>query len=153
MIASAIAAVLVATDADARIRLTFRDGNDEFFFHAQVKDPTFRSTTESLRFEIWNAAGMIYAVDVPSGTCVSASDPACIYRDGAALKARDGLAYVRIQYQTANHANKIWLRSYGDLSAATDPVMSIKIYQNGALYTELVDEVFKPTHHGWVGLL
>jgi hypothetical protein len=154
LLAAVIVGVLVSTAADARIRLTFLDGNDSFSFHAQENDATFRSTTESLRFEIWNAAGLIYAVDVPIGTCVGASTaPSCTYRNREAKKARSGLAYVKIRYQTESHANKIWLQSYGDLSSATDPVMSIKLYQNGALYDQLVDEVFTATRTGWIGLL
>jgi hypothetical protein len=54
-------------------------------------------------------------------------------------------------YQAQSHGNKIYLESYGDLSLATDPVMSFKIFQNDELYAELRNVTFRPTRSGWVG--
>ena len=141
-----------STPADAKIKLRLLEGNDLFYFHVQVNDPTFPSFVGTLRFEVWNAAGMIYAVDVSTAACTATSTARwCVFRDKAAKQARSGLAYFKILYQAQSHGNKIYLESYGDLSAATDPVMSFKIFQNDELYAELNNVVFKPTHSGWVG--
>ena len=45
----------------------------------------------------------------------------------------------------------MWLRSYGDLSLATDPLMSFRVYMDDVLYAAIEDEVFTKTHNGWVG--
>jgi len=153
VLAFLVALLVVSTGAEARIKLKFLDGNDLFYFHAQVLDESFRSFAGDLRFEVWNAAGMIYAVDVPAGTCVATiGGRSCVFRDKAAKQARSGLAYFKVLYQAQSHGNKFYLESYGDLSSATDPVMSFKIYEDDQLYKELDDVVFRPTHAGWVGL-
>lgn len=142
---------LVTTDADARIRIKFFETYDSFSFHAQVHDPEFRAKTSEMRIEAWNAAGQIYSVTIPAGACVSRRAGSCVYKNPEAKKARSGLAYFRVLYQAGSHGNKMWLQSYGDLSNATDPVMTFLIYMDDVLYSSLRNEVFTPTHNGWVG--
>jgi hypothetical protein len=146
-----VAFILTSTSAQARIKIKFFDEYDSFAYHAQIYDPNYRSTVGELRIEAWNATGLIYSVTIPDGACVSTNAGSCVYKDPVAKKARNGLAYFRVLYQAGKHGNKIWLQSYGDLSAATDPVMSFLVYRDDILYAAIVDEVFKPTHNGWVG--
>jgi hypothetical protein len=139
--------------AEARIKLKLLEGNDLFYFHAQKFDPDFRSFTGTLRFEVSNAGGLIYAVEIPPGACVgSPTGRSCVFRDKAARTAKSGLAYFKVLYEAQSHGNKMYLQSYGDLSAATDPVMSFRIYQDGELWAALNNVAFKATRTGWVGL-
>jgi hypothetical protein len=142
---------LTTTDADARIRIKFFDDYDSFAFHAQVYDPGFRARTGDMRIEARNAAGPIYSVTIPAGACVSRSRGSCVYKNPEARRARSGLAFFRVRYQAGTHGNKMWLESYGDLSAATDPVMSFVLYVNDLPYASTEDSLFTPTHNGWVG--
>ena len=96
-------------------------------------------------------AGKIYSVTIPAGACISRSAGSCVYKNSEARKAKNGLAYFRVLYQAGTHGNKMWLQSYGDLSSATDPVMSFLVYMDDILYASLDNEVFTPTHNGWVG--
>ena len=148
------ALTVVSTRVDARIKITFADSNDLFSFHAQIYDENYRAQTQAadLRIEAWNANGKIYSVSIPAGTCTAPSAAgSCVYENSLARRTRSGLAYFRVLYQAATHGNKIWLESYGDLSAATDPVMSIRIYLDDVLYAYIPNERFTQTHDGWVG--
>jgi hypothetical protein len=141
----------MATTADARIRIKFYDTYDSFELHAQIYDPDYRAAVGDMRIEAWNALGLIYSVTIPAGACVGRNSNSCVYKNPDAKRARSGLFYVRVLYQAATHGNKIWLRSYGDLSAATEPVMSFRIYMDDAFYAGIPNELFTPTHSGWVG--
>lgn len=141
----------MATSADARIRIKFFDDYDSFSYHAQLYDPEYRSMIGELRIEARNAAGPIYSVTIPAGACISRSRGSCVYKNPEARKARNGLAYFRVLYQAASHGNKMWLQSYGDLSLATDPVMSFQVYMDDVPYASIENAVFTPTHNGWVG--
>jgi len=146
-----LALTLVSTSAEARIRIKFVDDYDSLYYHAQIYDPDYRSIIGEMRIEAWNAAGKIYSVTIPAGACISRSAGSCVYKDPEARKAKSGLAYFRVLYQAGTHGNKMWLQSYGDLSSATDPVMSFLVYMDDILYASLDNEVFTPTHNGWVG--
>lgn len=147
-----IATLTVATtDADARVRIKFFDDYDSFSFHAQIYDPQFRARAGEMRIEAWNAAGLIYAVTIPAGACVSRGAGSCVYKNPEARRARTGLAFFRVLYQAGTHGNKVWLQSYGDLSAATDPVMSFVVYMDDVPYASTQELVFTSTHNGWVG--
>jgi hypothetical protein len=146
-----LALTLVTTDADARVRIKFFDDYDSFFFHAQIYDPQFRARTGEMRIEARNAAGPIYSVTIPAGGCVSRSAGSCVYKNPEAKRARNGLAFFRVLYQAGTHGNKVWLQSYGDLSAATDPVMSFVVYLGDVPYASTEELLFTPTHNGWVG--
>ena len=141
----------ISTTAHARIKIKFLDGNDQFSYHAQIYDEDFRSTVGELRLEAWNAAGLIYSVTIPAGACISTNAGSCVYRDPIAKKSRSGLAYFRVLYQAGSHGNKVWLESYGDLSSATDPVMSFRLYVDDLFYSAIEDEVFTQRRNGWVG--
>jgi len=141
----------ISTSADARIRIQFLNNTDAFHFHAQVYDENFRARFGDFRIEAWNSAGQIYSVNIPAGSCTSTGEWSCVYRDPAARRTKSGLAYFRILYQSGTHGNKIWLESYGDLSSATDPVMSFRIYMDDVLYAYIGNEVFTRTYSGWVG--
>jgi len=146
-----LALTLVSTSADARIRIKFFDDYDSLYYHAQIYDPDYRSIIGEMRIEAWNAAGKIYSVTIPAGACISRSAGSCVYKDPEARKAKSGLAYFRVLYQAGTHGNKMWLQSYGDLSSATDPVMSFLVFMDDILYASIDNEVFTPTHNGWVG--
>ncbi len=151
MILVPLLVAFVSTTAHARIKIKFLDGNDQLYYHAQIYDPDYRSTVGEMRIEAWNAAGQIYAVTIPAGACVTANAGSCVYKDPLAKKAKSGLAFFRVLYQAGSHGNKIWLESYGDLSSATDPVMSFRVYMDDILYAAIEDEVFTQRRNGWVG--
>jgi hypothetical protein len=147
----ALTIALPVRPADARIRIKFFADYDSFSYHAQIYDPEYRSTVGEMRIEARNSAGTIYSVTIPAGACVSRSAGSCVYKNSEAKKAKSGLAYFRVLYQAGSHGNKIWLQSYGDLSLATEPVMSFLVYMDDVLYAAISNEVFTPTHNGWVG--
>ena len=169
-----IAVALVAEAADAKITLRPRSPHDNFFFHGNYSAQPF-DPTSAFGIEIWNCADgtmptfiadrvplvvcgfdvatgyvladLVYAVGLPAGACID-HGRSCYYRNGDAVKA-GGVRYLRVQYARRGHGNRVWLESYGDLSAADQANMLVLITVDGAPRALLQDTFMPITNGGW----
>jgi hypothetical protein len=161
--------------AQAEARVVIRRVADwyEFNFHGQYFSTRF-SPDNDYAVEIWNCpngempstgnplscydqesgwipAQLVYRVFIPAGTCIDRGS-SCRFRDRAAESAKDGLYFFRVLYSGSRRSrgNKIWLRSYGDLSLATVANMRLQIVENGMVVASLT-KPFRPWRNGgWV---
>ena len=172
LVLALVAITGVADVGEAKITIRRHAATDAFFFHGNYSSQPF-DPRDHFALEIWNCANgavpvliadrdpfvicgydaasgyaygdLVYAVDVPGGTCVD-HGRSCYYRrhDGADT---DGVSYFRVRYARRGHGNRVWLESSGDLSAADQASMLIIIKTNGAPRATLQD-VFTPLPNG-----
>jgi hypothetical protein len=173
LVASLCALGLFAGVADARITIRFHGAPyDEFFFHANYSDEPF-DPSAAFGIEIWNCGtgvaptfvadrevsilcrhadgtytpgSLVYDVDLPAGACVD-HGRVCYYRAPDVPYRAVGVRTLRIQYARRHHGNRIWLDSYGDLSAADQASMLIIVTVNGRPRATLED-TFRPLLSG-----
>jgi hypothetical protein len=169
-----VAVTLVTQAADAKIALRPRAPHDSFVFHGNYSSRPF-DPTSAFGIAIWNCADgtmptfiadreplvvcgfdaatgyvlaeRVYEVGLPAGACVD-HGRSCYYRDGAAVKA-GGVRYLRVQYARRGHGNRVWLESYGDLSAADQANMLVVIEVDGTPRALLQDTFAPITSGGW----
>ena len=143
--------------AEARITIRRHVGADNFFFHGNYSPEPF-DPSDTFGLEIWNCANgalptfvanaepviacgfdpatgfvvgeRVYAVEIPAGVCVD-HGRSCYYRNGDVPAAGFGVRYFRVRYARFGRGNRVWLDSYGDLSAADQANMLILIKING----------------------
>lgn len=159
-------------DAKITIRPDLPSGN--FFFHGNYSSVPFDPTT-GFGIQIWNCADgsapiflsqnpplvvceldpfgidhllaeLVYAVNVPPGTCDDHGS-SCYFRDRSVTAGNPGIRYFRVRYARQGRGNRVWLESYGDLSAARHPSMMILITIDG-LPRAILDDVFRPLRNG-----
>ncbi len=169
-----VAAVGVGV-AEAKITIRRHAPTDAFFFHGNYSTVPF-SPDDGFGVQIWNCAGgempefiadrqplvvcgydadtgfvladLVYEVALPPGACDD-HGRSCYYRDPTVPSQRDGIRYFRIRYARRGRGNRVWLDSYGDLSAANQSSMMIVIKINGGPRAILQD-VFTPLPgDGW----
>ncbi len=145
--------ILLVGVADAKITIRRHATYDDFFFHANYGSDPF-DPGAGFAIEIWNCASgamptfiadrdpiiacdlavdgsytlgdLVYSVVVPGGTCVD-HGRACYYRNAAVPSLGLGVRYFKVQYAQGGRGNRVWLDSYGDLSAADQANMLILI--------------------------
>ena len=150
-LASAFVVLLLASVAEAKITIRRHATYDNFFFHANYGADAF-DPSQGFAIEIWNCASgamptfiadreplivcdfasdgsytladLVYSIDVPGGTCVD-HGRACYYRNTAVPSLELGVRYFKVQYARPGRGNRVWLDSYGDLSAADQANMLI----------------------------
>ena len=169
------ALVLAAGVADARIAIRLHGSPyDEFFFHGNYSAEPF-TPSDAFGIEIWNCASgdaptfvadrqvsilclhpdgtvtagsLAYAVDVAAGACVD-HGRSCYYRNPDVPSRADGVRSLRIQYARRHHGNRVWVDSYGDVSAADQASMLIVIKVNGVPRATLNDTFTPLPSGGW----
>ena len=171
------AAVLVlawAAVADAKITIRPDAPNDGFFFHGNYSSVPFDPAT-GFSIHIWNCADgsvpmflsqspplvvceldpdgidhllaeLVYEVHVPPGTCKDHGG-SCYYRDRTVSRENPGLRYFRVRYARQGRGNRVWLDTYGDLSAAQHANMVIVITIDG-VPRALLEDTFRPMRNG-----
>ena len=165
--------LVAAGVAEARIAIRMHGAPyDEFFFHGNYSAEPFQPS-DGIGIEIWNCVSgevptfvadrlativcrqsdgtttpgsLAYAADVPPGSCVD-HGRSCYYRNPDVPFRADGVRSLRIQYARRHHGNRVWLESYGDLSAADQANMLIVIKVNG-LPRATLDDTFTPLPNG-----
>jgi hypothetical protein len=164
---------LVASATDAKIALRPRSPHDNFFFHGNYSSQPF-DPRSAFGIEIWNCAdgtlpvlladrellivcgfaggayvlaNLVYEVALPAGACVD-HGRSCYYRDGDAPRA-GGVRYLRVQYARRGHGNRVWLESYGDLSAADQANMLIVVTVDGTPRATVHDTFTPLSTGGW----
>ncbi len=164
----------VGGDADAKITIRPGSASDNFFFHGNYSSIPFDPAT-SFGIQVWNCpngtppiflsqsppvvvceldptgkdhllADLVYEVNVPPGTC-NDHGGSCYFRDGTISADNPGVRYFRVRYARQGRGNRVWLESYGDLSAARHPSMMILITIDG-LPRALLDDTFRPLRNG-----
>jgi hypothetical protein len=92
-------------------------------------DDAERSPNEQVGVILSNAAGILYRAAVPPGALVArgSREQRFIYRDADAARARCGIAKIEMRYQPAHGYYRVRVIAYGDLSAATDPAMTLQL--------------------------
>jgi len=171
----ALAAILLlAGAADARITIRFHDPWDELFFHGNYSSEPF-DPSSAFGLEIWNCATgdvptfiadrealivcrhadgtitpghHVYAVDLPAGACID-HGRSCYYRNPDVPYRADGVRSLRIQYARRGRGNRVWLESFGDLTAADQANMMIIINVNGKPRAVLEDTFVPLPSGGW----
>jgi hypothetical protein len=171
------AIALVATVggvADAKITIRPGEPSDTFFFHGNYSSVPF-DPASGFGIRIWNCpdgtpptllsqspplviceldptgidhvlAELVYEVNVPPGTC-NDHGSSCYFRDRSVSAENPGLRYFRVRYANQGRGNRVWLESYGDLSAARHPDMMVVITIDG-LPRALLDDAFRPLRNG-----
>lgn len=147
----------LADAAEARIAIRRYAAYDNFFFHGNYSTEAF-DPRDSFSLEIWNCANgelptyvpddepliacgydaetgftlgdLVYSVEIPADTCIDRGR-SCYYRDPDVPSTEMGVRFFRVQYARSGRGNRVWLDTYGDLSAANQPNMLILIKVNG----------------------
>jgi hypothetical protein len=164
----------VGSIADAKITIRPDEPSDNFFFHGNYSSVPFDPAT-GFGIQIWNCADgsppmflsqspplvvceldptgidhllaeLVYEVNVPPGTCDDHGS-SCYYRDRRVTAENPGIRYFRVRYARQGRGNRVWLESYGDLSAARHPSMMVLITIDG-LPRALLDDTFRPLANG-----
>lgn len=159
--------------AEARITIRLHAAPyDNFFFHGNYSAEPF-DPSSALGLEIWNCSSgeaptfvaereafivcrhadgsitpgsLVYSVDLPAGAC-SDHGRSCYYRNSDVPSRTDGVRSLRVQYARRRHGNRVWLESFGDLSAADQAKMLIVIKVDGTPRAVLED-TFRPLDSG-----
>jgi hypothetical protein len=159
--------------ADARITLRPHAQWDELFFHAHYSQTSFDPASE-FTLAIWNCAtgvspsflpgpvpivvcidsggadytlaDLAYTVSVPAGSCID-HGRSCYYRARDFDRTKGGVRTFRVRYANRHRGNRVWLESYGDLSAATQASMLLQISIDGVPRAAL-EETFVPLPGG-----
>ena len=166
--------LLLAGVADARITIRFHEPYDELFFHGNYSSEQF-DPSSAFGLEIWNCANgalpafiadrealivcnhpdgtttpgyLVYSVDLPPGACDD-HGRSCYYRNPDVPSRAEGVRRLRIQYARRGHGNRIWLQSYGDLSAADQANMMIIVKVDGRPRAILEDTFIRLPNGGW----
>jgi hypothetical protein len=71
----------------------------------------------------------------------------CYFRDRAVSSEQPGVRYFRVRYARGGRGNRVWLESYGDLSAARHANMLLVITIDGRPRAVLED-AFRPLRDG-----
>ena len=161
--------------AEARISIRPLAQHDRFFFHANYSSESF-DPNDDFGLAIWNCASgampvliadvdplvvcpsdtgtgitlpdLVYAAVIPAGTCTN-SGRSCSYRNPDVDAQNAGVRYFRVQYATRSFRNRVWLESYGDLTAATQANMLLVITINGKPRAVLEDTFTPLGDGGW----
>jgi hypothetical protein len=172
-----IAALIVGAAGDVHAKITIRRHvpSDSFFFHGNYSSVPF-TPSDGFALQLWNCAGgqvpefiagptpfvacgydpktgyaladLVYQVALPGGVCKD-HGRSCYYRDATVPRERDGVRYFRVRYARQGHGNRVWLESYGDLSAAIQANMLIVIRVNGGPRAVLQDTFTPLPDGGW----
>jgi hypothetical protein len=158
----------------AKITIRRHSPHDNFFFHGNYSAIPF-DPAAAFRLEIWNCADgtmptflsarepviicaadpqgvdhplgdLVYAADVPAGVCRD-HGRSCYYRNSAMSPVAAGVRYFRVRYARHGHGNRVWLESFGDLSAAQHARMLLVIKVDG-LPRAVLEETFQPLPNG-----
>jgi len=172
-----IAALIVGAAGEAHAKITIRrhSPSDSFFFHGNYSSVPF-SPSDGFALQIWNCANgalpefiadrtpfvacgydaaigyiladLVYEAALPGGVC-NDHGRSCYYRDPTVPRDRDGIRYFRVRYARHGKGNRVWLESYGDLSAALQANMLILIRVNGGPRAVLQDTFTPLPGGGW----
>jgi hypothetical protein len=116
-----VAVLAMANAASAQIRVS--PARHEFRFHGALgAGPGHTVSQFGATVTLANEAGTILSLTLPAGACVDRGT-SCLYRDPQATATTGGIAKFRMQFSTG----KIWMVSYGDLSAATTARMNVTV--------------------------
>lgn len=102
-----------------------------------------------LEITLENASGIVYAASLQSGD-LSRRGKSLVFIDRNAKKGtgfRDGLAKVKIQEVPNGTGVRVTIEAYGDLSAATDPTMTLSL-RVGA-HANSITDTWQQTNFGW----
>lgn len=168
-LAAAVALLAWGAVAEAKITIRPDSPSDGFSFHGNYSSVPFDPAT-GFGIQIWNCADgsppmflsqvlplvvcgidqllaeLVYEVNVPPGTC-SDHGSSCYFRDRSVSRENPGLRYFRVRYARQGRGNRVWLDSFGDLSAAQQANMMIVITIDG-LPRALLEDTFKPLRNG-----
>src|SRR5262249_22050356 len=131
---------------DAQIRVSA--ARHEFRFHGALgPGPGNTVSTDGVTVKLSNEAGEIISVSLPAGACVDRGKSG-VYRDKGADATTGGIGRFRMTYGNG----KIWMVSYGDVSAATTAHMQVDVIINTQPYPKdyRVDADFTLTKKGWL---
>jgi hypothetical protein len=165
----------VAGDAHAKITIRRHSPADSFFFHGNYSSVPF-TPGDSFALQIWNCpqgqapefiagaipfvacgydpatgyalADLAYEVALEGGVCKD-HGRSCYYRDPSVPRERDGVRYFRVRYASHGHGNRVWLETFGDLSAAIQANMLLVIRVNGGPRAVLQDTFTPLAGGGW----
>lgn len=167
------ALAMIAQVGEAKIALRPRAPHDNFFFHGNYSTQPFDPKSQ-FGIAVWNCADgsmpallatreplivcgtdpatfvladLVYEVALPAGACVD-HGRSCYYRDGSAVQA-GGIRYLRVQYARRGHGNRVWLESFGDLSAADQASMLLVITVDGTPRASLQETFIPLPSGGW----
>jgi hypothetical protein len=132
--------------ADAQIRVS--PLRHEFRFHGALGPGPGRSvSTDGVTVTLSNDVGEIISLTLPPGACVDRGT-SCVYRNLGANATTGGISRFRMTYRNG----KIWMVSYGDVSAAITPHMQVDVIINTQPYPQIyrVDANFTLTKKGWL---
>jgi hypothetical protein len=172
-----IAALIAGATGVAHAKITIRRHapSDSFFFHGNYSSAPF-TPSDGFALQLWNCpkgelpefiagrepfvacsydpatgyalADLAYEVALEGGVCKD-HGRSCYYRDSTVPRQRDGVRYFRVRYARQGHGNRVWLESFGDLSAATQANMMILIRVNGGPRAALHDTFTPLPGGGW----
>ena len=125
------------------------DAHDQLVVHGRIVPMTpIDPPNEQVGVILTNAAGVLYRAAVPPGALVArGTGSRFIYRDADAARTRCGIAKIEMRYVPARGYYRVRVVAYGDLSAATDPAMTLqfKVGDDGFVNSGL----WQPTASGW----
>lgn len=175
VVALGLTILVLVTVADARTTIRPRPRLDSFFFHGHYSTTPF-DPADALGIELWNCANgatpvfnadrelrilcfdgpqaeptladLVYTVELPGGSCIDRGR-SCFYRNRLANDVTGGISYMRVMYSGNSHGNKVWLESFGDLSAADQANMMLIITVNGRPNALFVDTFTPLLNGGW----
>ena len=174
-VAALLTILLLVTAADARTTIRPRSRLDSFFFHGHYSTTPF-DPADALGIQLWNCASgvmptyipnreslvvcrdgtdaepvlaqLVYTVELPGGSCKNRGR-SCFFRDRSATDKTGGISYFRVMFSGGTHGNRVWLQSFGDLSAANQANMMLIITINGHSRASFEDTFTPLLHGGW----
>jgi hypothetical protein len=140
-----VAVWAMANAASAQIRVS--PARHEFRFHGALgPGPGHTVSQFGATVTLANAAGAILSVTLPAGACVD-HGTGCLYENSQATAATGGIARFRMKFSTG----KIWMVSYGDLTAAGTARMSVNVVIPSTPFQDYsITANFTPTKKGWL---
>jgi hypothetical protein len=103
---------------------------------------------EAMSFRLSNAAGTIAEGTLPAGMLAAVGESRFLFRDAQAARARSGLARLDLQLSADRRAITWQMRFYGDLSEATQPVMTLQLGVGDDVFVR-ADASWRRTGTGW----
>jgi cysteine-rich repeat protein len=122
-------------------------GHDLLVIHGSLSPGEILDVAgESTGILLTNADGTIYSAELPGGSLRTRSSTFFAFRDRSALVARRGIWKIDV-HRRRRGGYTFRLKAYGDLSAATRPLMTVQWHLGGTVFMN--NSVWQQTRHGW----
>jgi len=125
-------------------------GLDQFKSHGRAILPAGLDVAGSeVGWLLTNANGAIYSAVIPAGTLTPSAHGSLFLYTNKDAKLHGGIYKAKIKITHLGTYYGYRVESYGDISRATDPVMSLQYYIGNQPTSAIHTETWKRTRSGW----